>query len=88
MIWLGLAFVAMFAVVYGHVFMRLGGSSKRKMQDRMDRRAAKIDYIRLARETDEANRRRKQAGSGAVEASAEAPEKTPQAEDEAGKPVS
>lgn len=81
MIWLGLAFVVMFGVVYGHVFMGLGGSSKKKMQNRMDRRAAKIDYIRLAREADEA-RRRKQAEA---DAAPETPQDTPQAEDSAGK---
>lgn len=87
MIWLGLAFVVMFGVVYGHVFMGLGGSSKRKMQNRMDRRAAKIDYIRLAREADEA-RRRKQADPGVIEASPEVPHTTLQAQDETGKSTS
>ena len=67
MIWLGLAFVVMFGVVYGHVFMGLGGSSRKKMQNRMDRRAAKIDYIRLAREADEARRRKQGEGAPPAE---------------------
>jgi len=81
MIWLGLAFVAMFAIVYGHVFMGLGGSSKKKMQNRMDRRAAKIDYIRLAREADEA-RRQKQAGGVSGGKGLDPEQNTPQSEDD------
>ncbi|NHK29639.1 hypothetical protein FF098_017165 [Parvularcula flava] len=83
MIWLGLAFVVMFGVVYAHVFLGLGGSSKKKMQNRMDRRAAKIDYIRLARETDEARRRNRSE----AQEPGQQPPNTPQAEDDAEKPA-
>lgn len=60
---LAIGTLVMVALVVLAVFAGMGGSSQKRVKNRMDVRGAKLEYLRLARETEAARRREREGAS-------------------------